>query len=370
MIGGKTMSRRSNNSMWIVLVIVAGSVLIGSVVGGAMGYALARAWAADVAPSAGLGSMTQPVAAAEAPAVVVADNAAIIDAVNQALPAVVTVLTQGGSFGGGSGSGFIISQDGYVVTNYHVIEGSRNIQVVFAKGGSVPAAIIGGSPEFDLAVLKIEGVVPGVLAWGDSSVLPLGAPVIAIGSALGEYRNTVTGGMLSGFNRQLGPMGGMLQTDAAINQGNSGGPLISLDGRVIGINTMVVRGDFADVEGLGFAIPSNTARAVVRNLIESGDARQPFLGIRFQALNPQLANEMGIGVTEGAWLEAVLDGTPAAQAGLQAGDVIVALNGRVVDDRNSLVSLLLEHVAGETVTLDVLRNGQTFQTELTLGERA
>lgn len=368
------MTRRSNQTIWLVLaVIVAASVLVGSVIGGAVGYTLASR--NGPAGSSGAGLVADTVANAAAAAtgansLTLTQNSAVIDAVNRALPAVVTILTQGGSFGGGSGSGFFISQDGYVVTNNHVIEGAQNIQVVYATGGNAPATVVGASPEFDLAVLKIAGQAPAVLDWGDSSTLPLGAPVIAIGSALGEYRNTVTGGILSGFNRQLGPMAGLLQTDAAINQGNSGGPLISLDGKVIGINAMVVRGDFADAEGLGFAIPSNIARAVVRNLIESGDARQPFLGIRFQALNPQLANEMGINITEGALLEAVIDGSPAAQAGLKTGDIIVAFNGQPVNDRNSLVSLLLEHVAGETITLNVLRSGQTFQTQLKLGQRA
>lgn len=368
------MTHRSNYTIWgIVAVIVIASVLIGSVVGGAVGYALASRGNTATASTPGGGSLVETVAnaaAAGASSLGGTQQSAVVEAVHKALPAVVTILTQGGMAGGGSGSGFIISQDGYVVTNNHVIEGAQNIKVVYATGGSAPAQMVGASPEFDLAVLKIEGTVPAVLDWGDSSTLPLGAPVIAIGSALGEYRNTVTGGMLSGFNRQLGNMGGLLQTDAAINQGNSGGPLINLDGKVIGINAMVVRGDFADAEGLGFAIPSNTARAVVRNLIESGDARQPFLGIRFQALNPQLANQMNVTLTEGALLEAVIDGSPAAQAGLKAGDIIVALNGQPVNDRNSLVSLLLEHVAGETITLDVLREGQTFQAQLILGQRA
>jgi len=359
------MAHRSNFTVWLTLALVlAGGVLAGSVIGGAVGYALASRGTSNPAASYTL--------AAASTAPTEAQPSATIAAVNRALPAVVTIITQGGPAGssGGSGSGFIIGPDGYVVTNNHVIEEAQKIEVVFAKGGNTPAQLVGASPEFDLAVLKIEGTVPATLDWGDSSTLPLGAPVIAIGSALGEYRNTVTGGMLSGFNRQLGPMAGLLQTDAAINQGNSGGPLINLEGKVIGVNAMVVRGDFADAEGLGFAIPSNTARSVVRNLIETGDARLPLLGIRFQALNPQLANKMNITVTEGAVIEAVIDGTPAAQAGLQTGDIITALNDRTVDDRNSLVSLLLEHVAGETVTLKVLRGNQTLQAKLTLGERS
>jgi S1-C subfamily serine protease len=144
---------------------------------------------------------------------------------------------------------------------------------------------------------------------------------------------------------------------------------VNVNGQVVGVNTLVVRGDFADAEGLGFAIPSNIARSVVRNLIESGDARHPFLGIQYQALNPQLADQLGLSVTEGALLDAVLDGSPASQAGLRSGDVIVTLDGIQVNDRNSLVSLLLEHVAGETINLEVIRDGEVISTQLTLGER-
>jgi 2-alkenal reductase len=289
--------------------------------------------------------------------------------VKKVLPAVVTVLNQG-ELGIGSGSGFFVDEKGYLVTNYHVIEGGRSLQVIYAQGGRSSATLVGTAPEFDLAVLKVEGTVPAVAEWGDSGELPLGANVIAIGSALGQYQNSVTAGILSGFNRQLGGLVGLLQTDAAINHGNSGGPLINLVGEVIGINTMVVRGGMSEAEGLGFAIPSNVARNVVRNLIETGEAKYPFVGIQFQPLNPQLATEANLSVTEGAILEEVIKGTPADRAGLQVSDVILAINGEPVDDRQSLISLLLEHVAGETITLEILRDGQTFETQLTLSERA
>ena len=245
-----------------------------------------------------------------------------------------------------------------------------DLQVIYAQGGRAPATLIGTAPEFDLAVLKVDGPVPAVANWGDSGELPLGAGVIAIGSALGQYQNSVTAGILSGFNRQLGGLNGLLQTDAAINHGNSGGPLINIGGQVIGINTMVVRGGLSEAEGLGFAIPSNIAQNVVRNLIETGQARHPFLGIQYQALNPQLAIESGLNITEGALLDSIVDGAPADRAGLRAGDVIVTIEGTPVDDRHSLVSLLLEHVAGETITLEISRDGQVFETDLTLGERA
>jgi 2-alkenal reductase len=274
--------------------------------------------------------------------------------------------------GVGSGSGVFISSDGYVVTNNHVVEGARELIVIYARGGRASATLVGTAPDFDLAVLKVADSVPAVAAWGDSSELPLGAPVIAIGSALGEYQNTVTAGVLSGFNRDLGPLRGLLQTDAAINSGNSGGPLINLVGQIIGINTAVVRGDgfSAAAEGLGFAIPSNVAKTVVQRLIETGDARPSFLGIQYKELNPQLANERQLAISQGALLEEVVAGSPAAQAGLQVGDVITAINSQPLDERHPLVSLMLEHVAGATITIEVMRNGQTFQTQLTLGERS
>ena len=257
-----------------------------------------------------------------------------------------------------------------VVTNNHVIAGADNLLVIYAQGGTAEAELVGAAPDFDLAVLKINEAVPATAGWGDSGELPLGSHVIAIGSALGRYQNTVTAGILSGFNRELGPLQGLLQTDAAINHGNSGGPLINLAGQVIGINTMVLRGGYSEAEGLGFAIPSNVAMKVVERLIEKGEAKPSFLGIQYQELNPQLASEEGLNITYGALLQDVVPDTPAAQVGLRPGDVIVAVNGQMIDERHPLVSELLEYVAGETITIDVLRDGETFQTTLTLGERA
>lgn len=300
---------------------------------------------------------------------VITEQSASVDAVSKTLPAVVTVINQSG-FGAGSGSGFFINNDGYLVTNNHVVEGGREINVIYAQGGIVTARLIGTAPEFDLAVLKVDGLVPGVIEWGDSSELPLGAQVIAIGSALGRYQNTVTSGILSGFNRELGGLKGLLQTDAAINHGNSGGPLINLAGQVVGINTMVVQGGPSEAVGLGFAIPSNIARNVVQRLIERGDVRPPFMGIQYQPLHPQLAAELRLSVTEGAYVEVVLENTPASAAGLQPGDVILKIADKQVDDRHPLVSLLFEHAAGDTITIELLRNGSIVQTQLTLTERA
>lgn len=315
-------------------------------------------------------NVTPPPAATAPPAdVLPREPGTVAQAVEKALPAVVTVLSQGVQ-GSGSGSGFFINAEGYIVTNNHVVEGASALRVIYAQGGVAEARLIGTAPEFDLAVIKVDDLVPATVPWGDSSALPLGGDVVAIGSALGEYQNTVTAGVLSGFNRELGGLRGLLQTDAAINHGNSGGPLINVAGEVIGINTMIVRGGLSDAEGLGFAIPSNIARNVVRNLIESGSANQPFLGIQYQEVNPQLVLEANLSVNQGALVQEVVRGTPASQAGLQAGDVIVAVNGQTVDARHPLVSLLMEHVAGETVTFDIFRNGQVEQLSITLGQRS
>lgn len=379
------MSSRNRNSTWLAgCLVVAVCLLIGATVGSLAGYVVAARVMAGTQAAASSGqAQIEPILAGVTLAnpsgsagsvpqeIVINDQSSSVGAVAKVLPAVVTVIAQGVQ-GFGSGTGVFISAEGYVVTNNHVVEGAGELAVIYAQGGRAPAKLVGTAADFDLAVLKVEGLVPGVAAWGDSSALPLGAHVLAIGSALGEYQNTVTSGVLSGFNRELGGLRGLLQTDAAINSGNSGGPLINLAGQIVGINTAVVRGDgfSAAAEGLGFAIPSNVAETVVQRLIKTGDAKPSFLGIQYKELNPQLANEQQLTISQGALLEEVVSGSPAALAGLKAGDVIVGVNGQVLDDRHPLVSLLVEHVAGETITLDILRTGQTFQTQLTLGERA
>lgn len=377
-------SSRPRNSTWLAgCLVVIVCLLIGATIGSLAGYVVAARVMAGT-PGANFDqARIEPVPAGVTlpglsgsggnvpQEIIINDQSSSVGAVAKVLPAVVTVIAQGVQ-GYGSGSGVFISADGYVVTNNHVVEDAQELVVIYAQGGRAPAKLVGTAPDFDLAVLKVEGSAPAVAAWGDSSALPLGAHVLAIGSALGEYQNTVTSGVLSGFNRELAGLRGLLQTDAAINSGNSGGPLINLAGQIVGINTAVVRGDgfSAGAEGLGFAIPSNVAEKVVQRLIESGDARPSFLGIQYKELNPQLANEQQLIISQGALLEEVVNGSPAALAGLQAGDVIVGVNGQALDDRHPLVSLLVEHVAGETITLDILRAGQTFQTQLTLGERA
>jgi 2-alkenal reductase len=289
----------------------------------------------------------------------------IVAAVQRVQPATVFVLTDAGS----SGSGFIISEDGYIVTNDHVIQGAGQFAVTYDNGERVPATLVGASPEFDLAVLKVEGPVPAVATWGDSSAVPVGSQVIAIGSALGDFQNSVTLGILSGVNRQLEEIPGMLQTDAAINHGNSGGPLLNRHGEVIGINTMVIRGGYSNAEGLGFAIPSSLAKSVTQQLIETGAVQWPVIGVFAGALNPQLAEEYGVSISEGAYVTEVIPGSPSEQAGLQVGDVIVAVNGKPVNDREPLVIHILSHKVGDQITVTVLRGSEQLDLQLTLAPR-
>ena len=213
-------------------------------------------------------------------------------AVRAAGPAVVTVVntmqvTTRGRFGGGTqtaealGSGVIISDQGYIVTNQHVVDGQTSLEVIFSDGTRVPATLVGEDASNDLAVIHVDVAVPAVATLGDSDTLEAGQPVVAIGTALGDFQNTVTEGIISGLHRQLDDTStavqDMIQTDAAINHGNSGGPLLDLEGKVIGINTAVVRSDSAagDVaEGLGFSIPVNTVKSVVERLIANGSAIQ------------------------------------------------------------------------------------------------
>jgi 2-alkenal reductase len=343
-------------------------LVVGIAFGGAAGYVVGNEIALRTEPVAQPVSNTMPVNLAQAagsnPSAVptmerqhvIGEGYSMVEAVNAVLPAVVTIINQNAEESG-SGSGFFVSPDGYLVTNNHVIENAQRLSVIYADGGTAPATFVGAAPRFDLAVLKVDGPVPAVAAWGDSAEIPLGTSVIAIGSALGRYQNSVTAGVLSGFNRDLGGLNGLLQTDAAINQGNSGGPLINLGGEVIGINTLVFRGGFLQTEGLGFAIPSNLAQTVVHQLIESGEISSPFLGVQYQALN------------QGILLQDILLDTPASQAGFQVGDIIVSINGQTVDNRHPLITLLLQHSIGDTVTVELLRGDETVETTLTLGER-
>jgi len=327
-------------------------------------------------------TQTPPSSSTVNEAVVVNISDAMVAAVKRVAPAVVTITVEGRT-GRGSGSGVIISEDGYILTNNHVVSDGNRYFVLFADGTRRQAELVGTDSLNDIAVLKVNGEVPGVAVIGDSSALQPGETVLAIGSPLGNFRNTVTAGVVSALNRSVPGSGmeGLIQTDAAINSGNSGGPLINLKGEVVGINTLVVRNDvgfgtMTPVEGLGFAVPSSIFANVADQIIRTGQVRYPFLGITYLMIDGEVAAEYNLPVQNGAFIgagvngqSAVLPNTAAAKAGLREGDIIVAVNDQRLDGNVSLRQLLLQYRPGDTVELTILRDGQEQKVSVTLGER-
>ncbi len=333
----------------------------------------------------------RPRAAAEPAAVVVAPTAvplpalppaavgaSVAVAVDRAGPAVVTVINHlSGGSATASGSGVIISGEGYVVTNNHVIDGAASLEILFADGSQAEAALVGTDPFADIAVVKVVGPVPSVAAWGDSAALSPGDTVIAIGSPLGDFANTVTAGVVSATGRSIEAEPGfrmedLIQTDAAINHGNSGGPLINLEGEIVGINTLVVRNSGAgqgSAEGLGFAIESARARTVAEAIIANGLYPRPYLGVRWEWVTPKIAAQNGLPSVYGAYLTEVSAGGPAAQAGLQAGDILTGMDGAAFDEDHPFLNRVLEHQPGDRVRLDLLRDGEQDQISIVLGNR-
>jgi 2-alkenal reductase len=311
----------------------------------------------------------------------VADSDTAVEAVQKVGPAVVTVINRSQQ-GMGSGSGVIFNEQGYILTNNHVVEGASELSVVFADNSRRDAELIGTDPLNDVAVIQVDGELPAVAALGDSAALQPGETVLAIGSPLGNFRNTVTSGVVSALNRSVGSMEGLIQTDAAINSGNSGGPLINLAGEVVGINTLVVRNDLdigssaAPVEGLGFAVPSSIFRSVADQLIANGEVRYPYLGVRYLPIDGDIAAELDLPVQNGALVQSGQSGQPAVepgsaadQAGIRDGDIIVGVDGTRIDFNTSLRQLLLRHNPGDTVQVTILRGGAEQDLQVTLGER-
>jgi serine protease Do len=309
---------------------------------------------------------------------------AVTQAVEKVGPAVVTVvgvLPEQPTFFGRipgqrvSGSGVIITHDGYILTNNHVVEGTESLSIFLADGSELPATIAGTDPFADMAVLKAEGEMPAVAILGNSDALKVGETVIAIGSPLGDFVNTVTVGVVSATGRNLEARQGVLledliQTDAAINQGNSGGPLVNLAGEVIGINTLVVRGGLGGTtaEGLGFAISINTARAIAEQIIERGYVARPFLGIRWQAITPGIAQSYDLAVEWGVFISEVISNSPATQAGLRQGDIITRLGNTTLDEGHAFINTLFSYSPGDVVPLEIYRDGEFLELQITLGE--
>ena len=270
-----------------------------------------------------------------------------------------------------AGSGFIVDPDGYIVTNHHVIEGAEDIAVTLASGERLEASLAGADPKTDLALLKVEAAEPlPALQWGDSDAVRVGDWSLAIGNPFG-LGGTVTAGIVSGRARDIdaGPFDDFLQTDAPINPGNSGGPLFDLDGAVIGVNTAILSPSGGNV-GIGFAIPAALAEPVVAQLREHGRAIRGWLGVGVQRMTDDLAAGLDIAEARGALVAATMPGSPAAAAGIEAGDAIVAYDGKSVGGPRRLARLVSETPAGETVTVAVLRGVDEIRLEVEIARLA
>jgi len=307
------------------------------------------------------------------------ESSAVITAVQKVSPAVVTIQVSSGLGGGGTGSGFIFDSNGWILTNRHVVEGARQVQVVLADTRTFDATVYGIDTLTDLAIVKVDATGLPTAPIGSSAGLEQGQLAIAIGNPLGTFQNTVTTGVVSGLGRQITAgdvsqtsseqLNNLIQTDAAINPGNSGGPLVNSAAEVIGINTAVNQ----SAQGIGFAIPIDAAKAIMAEALAGKPLARPWIGVYYQPVTKGLAQERNLSVDHGALIgssngsNGVVSGTPAAKAGLKDGDIITAVNGQTVDESHDLSSLIVTHDPGDTVSLTVQRGSRTLTLDLTLG---
>ena len=268
------------------------------------------------------------------------------------------------------GSGFIVDASGHVVTNAHVVEGAEKIAIRLDNGNEHRAVTVGIDPKTDIALLKIEADGPfPFVSFGDSDAVRVGDWAIAIGNPFG-FGSTVTAGIISARQRNInaGPYDEFLQTDAPINRGNSGGPLFSMEGGVIGVNTAIYSPSGSGSVGIGFAVPSNIAGHVVDQLMEFGRTRRGWLGVRIQPVTPELAEALGLASEEGALVAMVVEGSPAAAAGLEAGDVIVRFDGAAVSEMRELPRAVALAEVGREVEVMAVRGGEELSFKVVLGE--
>lgn len=323
----------------------------------------------------------------------------IVDVYEKASPSVVNVTTEVLSYGffyepipeEGAGSGFVLDKEGHILTNYHVIEGAQRVEVTFSDDSVAQAQVVGVDPRNDLAVLKVD-VEPEVLVpaeLGTSANVQVGQRAIAIGNPFGQFGRTLTTGVISAVNRTLEndngrAISGVIQTDAAINKGNSGGPLLDSSGRVIGVNSAIFSPTGTSA-GLGFAIPIDTVKRILPDLMALGRYRHPWLGVRYSyALTPVLAEALQLPVQSGLLLVQLYDGSPLDGAGLRGaqsqavlgnrqvyigGDILLALDGEPVTRQEELDEALeSRHRVGDTVTVTYLRDGQQSEVQVQLAE--
>jgi len=356
-------------------------------------YHRARPDGAGTAASAPATPMNIETTEAAGPAALDPEEQNNIAVYKKGLPSVVNIISTVVSYdffygavpAQGQGSGFVLDKQGHILTNYHVVEGAKQIEVTLANRRKYPAKVVGSDRSHDLAVIQIAApdLVPVTL--GDSSHLVVGQKVFAIGNPFG-LTGTMTRGIVSSIRSVRTPEGAFIdeaiQTDAAINPGNSGGPLLDSRGDVIGINTMIM-GSAAQNSGIGFAIPINTAKAVLNDLVTLGRVRRPALGIRTLAIGPDLAKQMGLPANSGVLIVQVVPGGAAEKAGLRGGnqrayignipilvggDLIVAIDGKEIQDTTDISRVMNQHRAGDKVSVTIYRGQQKMDVPVVLGE--
>lgn len=360
--------REGRYGLGVLITAAAASALLagglGGTVGGAIGY--------FTASSASSGSTAPVLALPGSPGISLPASGSIAEVAAAVQPAVVQLQVEGMDPGAtGSGSGFIISDDGYIVTNHHVagVAGKEGtINVVFGDGSTAAGVMVGSSPGYDIAVVKVDRADVATVPLGESGGLNVGDLVIALGSPLG-LQGTVTSGIVSALDRPVSVGGGdqaafinAIQTDAAINPGNSGGPLVDGNGTVVGVNSAIATtGGFAGGMGsigLGFAIPIDVAKRIVNEIIETGTSRTPIIGVQLDMTFQGLGGKISEVNTGGA----------ADAAGLRAGDVVTKVNGVPVADGTALIVKIRANAPGDVITLTLIRNGREQEVDLVLGE--
>ncbi len=342
-------------------------------------------------------SVTRPehveLAEASGPLSLDAEEQLNVTVYKKALPSVVNITSTQVTFDffygavpqQGAGSGFVIDSQGHILTNYHVIENARQLEVTTSDKKKYKAQVVGTDPAHDLAVIQIPTKMVPSAEIGDSKSLVVGQKVFAIGNPFG-LSGTMTRGIISSIRSVRGPRGFIdeaIQTDAAINPGNSGGPLLNSRGQVIGINSMILTGGVEQSAGIGFAIPINTAKSVLDDLVHLGHARFPALGVRTIPIGPDLADEMGLAAGSGLLIVQVVPGSAADHAGLHGGteraylgnvpitlggDLIVSIDGEAIEDQQELSHVMQNHRAGDTVTVTIYRGRKRLDIKVVLGE--
>lgn len=373
----QTPSKKSQKPLIITFSIFGAIILL--VLGLVGGTVLTRTLGPNASPSLST--------SADGNQTVTDEESSIASVAEKVGPSVVSIVTQtrtnsyyGSTSGEAAGTGIIVSKNGYVMTNNHVLEGATSVSVVDSTGELYEdATIIGRDPLNDIAFIKIKSDKEfTAAALGNSSTIRTGQQVVAIGNALGQYSNTVTSGIISGTGRPITADTGsgdtetltdLIQTDASINPGNSGGPLVNMAGQVIGINTAIVE----DANGIGFAIPVNATKGVLAGVLDTGKVSRAYLGVNYLTITPDVAREYKLDVNSGAYVYAsssssrVASGSPAEKAGLKSGDIITKINSETVGKDGSLSSILGEYRPGDKLTITYLRDGKEQTTTVTLG---